>query len=307
MGLAIAKYIRYSLAILSLFILQVSCSEVKNEGNSVELGKYDWDQLIDPNLSKWDKYLSYQHQVGYNGSEPKNKQGELIEPIGLNQHGYNVFTTVQEGDETLIKVSGKYYGCLVTKEEFRNYHFQLKYKWGQKKWAIRKDKLMDSGILYHSIGPLGAEFWRSWMLSQEFQIMEGHTGDFWSQANSAIDIRAYKPESILDPLAHKSQDFITIAMNSPYGGYCRRSGNHENPMDEWNTLDLYCFENKSLHVVNGEVVMILKNSRYVEEDSTNVAMTEGKIQLQSEAAEIFFKDIRIRSIDSLSKEHLALF
>lgn len=30
-------------------------------------------------------------------------------------------------------------------DEHANYHFQLKYKWGDKKWAIRKDLLMYSG------------------------------------------------------------------------------------------------------------------------------------------------------------------
>lgn len=45
---------------------------------------------------------------------------------------------------------------------------------------------------------------RSWMLSQEFQIMEGHTGDFWSQATSAMDIKANKPAFNLDPMDWKS-------------------------------------------------------------------------------------------------------
>lgn len=290
-----------------ILFLVFSCSSDKNNPSTEEYEKYDWDELIDADLSKWDNYLSFQHQPGYDGTPPKNEQGELIAPIGLNNPSYHVFTTFQEGDNTIIRISGEYYGCLITKEEYENYHFQLKYKWGNKKWAYRKKLLKDSGILYHSIGPMAVEFWRSWMLSQEFQIMEGHTGDFWSQANSAIDIRAYKPESNLDPLAHESQDYLTITMYGQYGNYCLRSGNYEKPPDEWNTLDLFCFEDKSLHVVNGEVVMILKNSRYIDENGKDVPLTKGKIQLQSEAAEIYFKDIRIRKIDSLSQKHNVLF
>ncbi len=298
---------KQSRLIIALCLIALSCSQMKTRQNAVEPANYSWDELIDGNLSKWDRYLSFQHQIGYDGTPPRDEQGELIAPIGLNPHGYDVFTTIQEEEDLIIRVSGEYYGCLVTKEKFENYHFQLKFKWGDKKWAIRKDKLMDSGILYHSVGPLGAEFWRSWMLSQEFQIMEGHTGDFWSQASSAIDIRAYKPESNLNPMAHASQDYLTLSMTSPYKNYCLRSGNFEKPFGEWNTLDLYCFEGKSLHVVNGEVVMILKNSRYVDEDGESIPLTKGKIQLQSEAAEVFFKDIRIREIDSLSPRQAALF
>ncbi len=292
---------------LCILLLAMSCSQMKNNQNSEKLEANNWEELIDSSLTKWDTYLSYKHQPGYDGTPPKNEQGELIPPIGLNKAGYDVFTTFQETDETIIRNTGEYYGCLITKAEYDNYHFQLKYKWGDKTWAYRKHLLKDSGILYHSVGPMAVEYWRSWMLSQEFQIMEGHTGDFWSQANSAIDIRAYKPESVLDPLAHESQDYIPISMNSPYRNYCLRSGNYEQPHDEWNTLDLYCFEGKSLHVVNGEVVMILKNSRYIDENGKDVPLTKGKIQLQSEAAEIFFKDIRIRKIDSLTQKQKALF
>ncbi len=297
----------YKVGFSFIILLAISCSSVKTTQDQDDYKNHNWDELIDADLTKWDTFLSYQHQPGYDGSQPKNEKGELMEPIGLNKPGYDVFTTFNEGDDVVIRNTGEYYGCLITKGEYENYHFQLKYKWGDKKWAYRKDLLMDSGILYHSVGPMGVEYWRSWMLSQEFQIMEGHTGDFWSQANSAIDIRAYKPESVLDPLAHESQDFLPIGMGSPYRNYCLRSGNYEKPNDEWNTLDLYCFDGKSIHVVNGEVVMILKNSRYIEEDGKSVPLTKGKIQLQSEAAEVFFKDIKIRKIDALSEKHKALF
>ena len=292
-------------AFILLVLLSWSCA--KNEVESNFYSEYPWEELIDGNLSKWDTYLSYQHQIGYDGTPPKNEQGEVIPPIGLNNPAYNVFTTFPDGGDTIIRNSGEYYGCLVTKSEYDNYHFQLKYKWGEKKWAYRENLLKDSGILYHSVGPMGAEFWRSWMLSQEFQIMEGHTGDFWSQANSAIDVRAYKPESNLDPLANEAQDYVPITMFGPYGNYCMRSSNFEKAHDEWNTLDLFCFEGKSLHVVNGEVVMILKNSRYIGEAGQEIPLTRGKIQLQSEAAEIYFKDIRIRKIGDLSEEHKLLF
>lgn len=288
-------------------VFLMACSSLKNNKTDQHYEKYNWQELIDANLSKWDNYLSYQIQPGYDGTQPKNEQGELIPPIGLNNPDYDVFTTFQEGEDLIIRNSGEYYGCLITKDAYKNYHFQLKYKWGNQTWAYRKNLLKDSGILYHSVGPNAVEYWRSWMLSQEFQIMEGHTGDFWSQANSAIDIRAYKPESVLDPLAHKDQDYLPIGMGSPYRNYCLRSGNYEKPHDEWNTLDLYCFEGKSLHVVNGEVVMILKNSRYIDENGQAIPLIEGKIQLQSEAAELFFKDIKIREIEALSPQHTAFF
>ena len=48
--------------------------------------------------------------------------------------------------------------------------------------------------------------------------------------------------------------------------------------------------------------MILQNSRYVE-DGKKVPMNKGKIQLQSEAAEVFYKNIKIKQLKKLPVEH----
>ncbi len=47
------------------------------------------------------------------------------------------------------------------------------------------------------------------------------------------------------------------------------------------------------HIVNGEMVMALSNSRYTQDDKV-IPLTKGKILLQSEAGEVFFKDIKNR-------------
>lgn len=273
---------------------------------SCEDHKDDWTSLLDNDLSQWDNYLSYRYPENYQGEAPRDEDGNLIKPIGLNHDQYTVFTVVKENNEPVLRVSGEIYGCVVTKKEYDNYHLRLKVRWGDKKWHPRKYILKDSGILYHSIGPHGVEGWRSWMLSQEFQIMQGHFGDFWSQANSAIDIRAYIPEYIMNPVADKSQPFLPMGRGEEVPGYCMRSANYENPEGEWNTLELICFDNKSIHIVNGHVVMILRNSRYIQ-DGESFPMKKGKIQLQSEAAEVFYKDIEIRNLVSLPAEYIQYY
>ncbi len=136
--------------------------------------------------------------------------------------------------------------------------------------------------------------------------MQGHMGDFWNQANSAIDIRAYIPEYIMSPVADPSQDFIGIGEGEDIPSYCMRSANFEKPHGEWNVMELICFENKSIHIVNGQVVMILKDSRYVE-NGKKTPLLKGKIQLQSEAAEVFYKNIEIRNLESLPKEYAQFY
>ena len=269
-------------------------------------GESQWINLLDKDLSQWENYLSYRYPEGYDGEIPKDAEGNDLKPIGLNKDEFGVFTMIEEDGQPVLRISGEIYGCVATKSEFENYHLKLQVKWGDKKWHPRKQLLKDSGILYHSIGPHGAESWRSWMLSQEFQVMQGHMGDFWSQANSAIDIKAYLPEYIMNPVADKSQPFLALGRGEEIQGYCMRSANYERPHGEWNELELICFENKSIHIVNGEVVMILKNSRYVE-NGKKVPMNKGKIQLQSEAAEVFYKKIELRNLTSLPDKYAELF
>ena len=266
----------------------------------------DWTNLLDKDLSQWEMYLSYKHQNHYDGSEPRDSSGNIITPIGYNKNVNNVFTVIEKEGKPILKISGEYYGCVFTKESFSNYHLTLKVKWGEKKWEPRLDKLLDSGLLYHSNGPAGVDYWRSWMLSQEFQIMEGHTGDYWAIGNTAIDVRAFPQEGMMNSVAGHDQPFISLGGNSGRDAFCLRSANHESNPDEWTTLELVCFEGKSLHIVNGNVVMVLQNSR---EMTTNGSqpLDSGKIQIQSEAAEVYFKDIKIRPIQQLPAQYKALF
>ncbi|HOW09701.1 MAG TPA: DUF1080 domain-containing protein [Bacteroidales bacterium] len=285
--------VRKLIILLSGAILFISCRKEEK-----------WTNLIDKSLSNWDNYLSYRHRSGYNGSVPKDTNGIEIAPIGYNKPGYDVFSVIEENNEPVIRISGEIYGCLISKEEYSNYHLKLKVKWGEKKWDPRKQLLKDSGILYHSIGPIGEDYWRSWMLSQEFQIMEGHMGDFWSQKMSAIDIRAYIPESVMNAAADETRPFIPFGYKGK-AGFCMRSANYEIP-DSWNDIDLICFNGKSLHIVNGHVVMILQNSRHFENGGF-LPLVKGKIQIQSEAAEVFYKDIKIRKLDKFPEKYEKYF
>ncbi len=264
-----------------------------------------WTPLLDKNLSQWDNYLSYRHRTGYTGKIPTDENGKELTPIGYNKDKFGVFSVLEEDGDLILRVSGEIYGCVFTREAFENYHFTLKVKWGDKKYEPRMDKLKDSGILYHSVGEAGVDYWRSWMLSQEFQIMEGHMGDYWPQATSGVDIRAYLPEGIMNSVASQHQSFLPFGAGGP-NNFCLRSENVESAAGEWTTLELICFEGNSLHIVNGKVVMVLRNSRYLVDGKT-VPLTKGKIQLQSEAAETFFKDIRIKQIRALPEQYKDLF
>jgi len=260
-----------------------------------------WVMLLDQDLTDWDTYLSYRFKVGYNGEKPAE------DPIGLNKpEGRQIFSTIDEAGETVLRISGEVYGALITKQSYRNYRLKLKVRWGDKKWPPREQLLKDTGILYHSVGEYGADYWRSWMLGQELQIMRGHMGDYWSQITSAMDVRAFTPEYIMNPVASTTEPFLSVGFEQDIQGLVIRSDNHESPAGEWTEIELICYEGKSLHIVNGHVVMVLQNSRF-KNDGSFVPLLEGKIQLQSEAAEVFYKDIKIQEIRELAPEYSKYF
>jgi hypothetical protein len=262
--------------------------------------------LLDKDLSQWETYLSYKHKPGYNGKIPVDEKGDTIAPIGYNKNVNNVFSVIEEEGQPVLKVTGEIYGCVFTKQEFGNYHLKLKVKWGNKKWLPRKDKLMDAGIVYHSQGECGVDYWRAWMLGQELQIMEGHMGDYWNIANAAIDVKAFLPEGVMSPAASEKQPYLSIGSGTPLPGYCMRSADLESDMGTYTTIELISFEGKSLHIVNGKVVMVLANSRYWN-GTAFVPLTKGKIQLQSEAAEVYYKDIQMKKLVELPVEYALYF
>ena len=81
---------------------------------------------------------------------------------------------------------------------------------------------------------------------------------------------------------------------------------HNSPEGEWTTLELICYEGQSVHIVNGEVVMALKNLRYTDKGEDK-PLVEGRLQLQSEAGEVFYKGIEIRPLEQMPEEYVSYF
>lgn len=275
--------LRLMIGISILIMLSCTPSQKTDETN--------WEKLFNgSDLSNWDKYLGPVFKPGISWDSVKK-----LQPIGLNNDTANVFTVVQLDGENVIRISGEYFGGISTKREFQNVHVQLQFKWGQLKWFPRgkdSDK-RDSGLLYYGVGEHG-DGDGFWLRSQEFQIQEGDCGDYWGVAGALADITAsLNQDSIyqFDP----NGSLRTFTKDNEIGRYCKKYPDAEKPNGAWNTLDLYTFNGTSLHFVNGSLVMKLQNSRLPD----GTALTKGRIQLQSEAAEIYYRNIRVQQIDAL--------
>ncbi len=169
------------------------------------------------------------------------------------------------------------------------------FKWGRLTWGQKKNKNKDSGLLYFAGGEHGADY-GAWMRSQEFQVEETNTGDYWGVAGGMQDIPVTKSgnDYVYDPAG----TLRTFSADGPVGRHAKKRGDAEKPSGEWNTIDLYCHGDTSVHVVNGRVVMVLYNSSQFENGQA-IPLVRGKIQLQSEGAEEFYKQIKVQSISQV--------
>ena len=270
----------------------------------------DWQQLLDKDLSHWRVYQSYQHTNDFRGRAPVDAEGEKIAPIGYDKNLYDLFTVSEEAGEPVLRVSGETYGCVISNQSYRNYHLRLQVKFGQKRWEPRLEKALDSGLLYHSVGDAGVDYWLSWMRSFEFQVMqsgttEGNSGDFWSIAGTKADIKISQPDPEKRTYYYDPEgEWLTVGSRG-VTNFCGTE-DHNSPEGEWTTLELICYEGQSLHIVNGEVVMALKNLRYTDKGEDK-PLVEGRLQLQSEAGEVFYKGIEIRPLEQMPEKYVPYF
>ena len=243
-------------------------------------------------LSGWDTYIG----------PDLDSNGKMLTqiPVGLNKDPKQVFTIVEQNSEKLIRISGESWGGISTHQEYQNFHLKLKFKWGNLSWGQKRNKKKDSGLLYYAVGQHGADY-GAWMRSQEFQIEEGNSGDYWGVAGGAEDIHAIKNGSsyTYDP----GGEVLKFSADSEAGRHCIKKGDAENVTGEWNNLDLYCFNGTSVHIINGKVMMVLQNSRQADNGQES-PLIKGKLQIQSEGAEVFYKDIKIRSLSFIPKKLL---
>jgi hypothetical protein len=161
----------------------------------------------------------------------------------------------------MIHATGEEFGYITTEKKYGDFHFTVEFKWGEKKYPPRENQKRDAGILYHAIYYNGDKVWPR---SLEFQIQEADCGDFWMTDSTTIVLN--------DTLTPKRNAFRAIKIKDA-----------EKPHGEWNKAEVIVRKGKITHLLNGEVVNAagLGNTK------------EGAIVLQSEGAEIFYRNAEI--------------
>lgn len=227
----------------------------------------------------------------FNGKDLTNWYTFLKER-GRNNDPKHVFT-VQDG---MIHISGEEWGCITTTNEYENYRIRIEFKWGEVNNPPREDKARDSGLLLHSQGEDGASG-GIWMHSIECQMIEGGTGDFIvvGDGTDKFSITAtVAPEKqgnsfVFQPNGYK--ETITSGRINWFGrdpewkdtlGF-RGKNDVEKPLGKWNKMEC---------IADGDHITIYVNGILVNK-ATNVKPHKGKIQIQSESAELFIRKVEL--------------
>lgn len=256
-------------------------------------------------------------------AQPVTKKIDLLEVIksGNVEHHVNPKMDFHDDPKDIWKfaadgtfnISGRGYGYVATKENYRDYHLVLEFKWGTKTWGAREKKAKDNGILLHAYGPHGA-YSDTWMASIEAQIIEGGVGDILVLSPKLADgtelTTSLSAEFALDRDKEKiwkagsPRQTVTKGRINWKGrdedwsdtvGF-RGKNDVESPSGEWNRLEVIAKGDTLQYFVNGAMV----------NEAFDCKPSEGKILLQTEGAEMIVRRYELYPLGEFKEKWSAI-
>jgi len=226
--------------------------------------------------------------------------------------GYDDPRQVFRVSDGMLHVTGDGMGGILTNNQYENYRMVLEFKWGDRTWGDRADRAMDSGLLLHSVGADGGSG-GIWMPSIEVQIIEGGVGDLIMVGGADNDgeavpisltcevVQGPNGERIWNPGAPKENfgpgNYHRIDWYGRDPGWKDELGfrgeqDVESPQGEWTRLEVICDGGHIQAFVNGTLV----------NEAFDVFPRSGKLQLQTELAEIYFRKWELRPLQQTEND-----
>jgi len=246
-----------------------------NRSDMVQTATAGWQRLFNgKDLTGW--------FVHVNGKE-KNVDPTKI--VSVTDGTIHMYANEEQGSKQPIAV-------ICTEKEFADYDLRFEYKWGTKKFAPRVDKIRDAGLLYHCYDE------RVWPSSVECQIQEGDVGDTFvvrSQIKTTTDPK--KTNRVF--LAEKDGGVMNTFGNTNGVVGIRKS--HICEKEGWNTVEVKIRGDSAVHIINGQTNnMVFSMARMV--DGEWKPLTRGRIALQGEFSEVFYRNIELRPVETKSAQ-----
>ncbi|HEY8995254.1 MAG TPA: DUF1080 domain-containing protein [Lacunisphaera sp.] len=185
-------------------------------------------------------------------------------------------------------------GYLITNAEYSDYRLTLEYKWGVGKFIPRAnpDFARDAGVCFHVQAPNVI-----WPTSVECQIQEGDTGDAWLIHTQAT-CRVHPDTTGFWPPGQSGGTEVTKGDKPTQYRRFIRHYCHEQP--GWNRVELVVRGDRASYFVNGHLVNeVTQLKSWDETTKAWQPLTKGRILLQAEGAEIFYRNITLQPLAPL--------
>lgn len=160
-------------------------------------------------------------------------------------------------DGTIV-CKGKPSGYLRTEKDYSDYTLSLEWRWAP------GSKGGNSGVLVHTSTPGAIGVWPK---SIEAQLAAGNAGDIW-----VIGTTIQIPDAEKRVMGRR---------------HLNLTDNSEKPIGEWNTYEIIAKGDELTLKVNGDLV----------NHASKCSVTKGAICLQSEGAEVHFRNIKLTTAE----------
>lgn len=209
-----------------------------------------------------------------------------------------------------IRISGDGLGYLATTNDFRDYRLVVEFKWGARNWpwGDRTGKARDSGIFLHATGPDGnsEDGNGAFMAAIECNIFQGATGDLLLIRGRDSQGELIAPQFTAEVSDLRDSDGWFTWKPGGRHQTIRRWGrlnwkgkdpqwrdelDFAGPRDlerrnEWNRVECVCADGRIQIFVNGTQV----------NEVFDAQPNAGKILLQCEGSEIFFRRVELHPL-----------
>lgn len=204
----------------------------------------------------------------------------------------------------VLYMTGDGFGYVATEKEYKDYHLVVEYKWGKKTDGGKY--VRNSGILLHAKGPDGGAG-GAWPTCIECQLAQGCVGDLIlirGKDEKGMELPVgFRAETEADPKGKRNRwkkGGVVKTFPATRGQFwwskhdwdfeeimdTRGKDDVESKLDEWTRVECVSAGNRLSISVNGQTV----NECY------DVVPAEGKILLQTEGFEIYFRKFEIHPL-----------
>lgn len=180
------------------------------------------------------------------------------------------------------------HGLFYTKKKYSKYILKFEYKWGSKIANNFERWQYDAGVYYHVVDD------KIWPTGIEYQIRydqtksRNHTGDLIRP--EGVNYKWYSTPGGNTYLHPKDGGELEEEDSKNWLHYASPTDNHNALNDKWNVCEIIVMGDQySIHKLNGDIVNM----------AFNLNPAEGIIGFQSETAEIYYRDIKIKEFNKI--------